>query len=49
MIMAIITIRPYDHVNYASNEWNMVNIGQLDHWLLTHQLKRRLEYRLITR
>ena len=47
--MTIIITGPYGHANYASNEWNMVNIDQLDHWLLTHQLKRRLEYRLITR
>jgi hypothetical protein len=38
MIIAIITIESYNHANYASNEWQIVNIGQLYRWLLTMYL-----------
>ena len=31
IIMAMITIESCNHANYASNEWQIVNIGQLDH------------------
>ena len=41
--MAIITTESCNHANCTSNEWNMANIGQLDHWILTP-----IEHRLNT-